>query len=329
MQIIDAHTHIFRNQAHGREAYAYFMMRGSISGHCNEPVSFGTVEEVLLLQQRHNIIHTNILNFTWSGRYLRDGMYILPENGPEREDGRRRLVDKILRRIQENNEWAVNTVKGHATLSFFCGVDPVVMSEQTLLTEVDDKVRRGALGVKIVPYDLHVGANDRLFWPLYGYCQHHGIPIWAETSGREGGYGHPLLFAEALEAFPKLTIVFSHIGYSSKFGEGSDAVVAELAHRYPGVYGDVSLRLDEVASGRVTPEQMVKQIRRVGVDRVIYGSNYPLLELTNPDLSNTLVPQQTRTDATLDILQSLPMKTNELEQLAAGNFRALTGLSFE
>jgi hypothetical protein len=61
----------------------------------------------------------------------------------------------------------------------------------------------------------------------------------------------------------------------------------------------------------------------------MYGSNYPLLELTNPDLSNTLVPQQTRTDATLDILQSLPMKTNELEQLAAGNFRALTGLSFE
>lgn len=207
--------------------------------------------------------------------------------------------------------------------------DPVVMDEHTLLSEIEDKTRRGALGVKIVPFDLHIGANDRRFWPMYDYCQQHRIPIWVETSGKEGGYGHPSLFAEALEAFPKLIISFSHMGYSSVFGEGSDAIVAEFANRYSGVYGDVSLRLDEVASVKVSPAQMVEQIRRVGIDRVMYGSNYPLLELTNPDLNNTLVPQQTRTDATLDVLQSLPMKTEELEQLAAGNFLALTGLSLE
>lgn len=329
MLTIDAHTHIFRDRDHGQEAYGYFLMRSPLTGHDSEAMSYGTVEEILQLQQRHNIAHSNFLNFTWSGKYLRDGMYQLAGSGTAREDGRRYLVETILTRIIANNEWALQTVDSHQSLSFFCGVDPVIMDRQQLIEEVEDKTRRGALGVKIVPFDLHVGADDSRFWPLYDYCQNHSVPIWAETSFREEGYGHPSRFAKVLQAFPDLIIVFSHMGYSPVIGEGSDAVVVELANRYKGVYGDVSLRLDQVASGLASSEQMAEQIRRVGVDRVMYGSNYPLLELTNPDSGNRLVPQQTRTDASLEVLLGLPMSNNELEKLAAGNFLALTGLDIK
>lgn len=329
MLTIDAHTHIFRDRDHGQEAYAYFLMRSPLTGQAADACAFGTVEEVLQLQQRHNIAHSNFLNFTWSGKYLRDGMYLLADSGPAREEGQRNLIGTILARIIDNNEWALQAVDNHKSLSFFCGVDPVVMDQEQLLEEVEDKTRRGALGVKIVPFDLQIGADDSRFWPLYDYCQNHRVPIWAETSFREEGYGHPSRFAKVLKAFPALTIVFSHMGYSPVVGEGSDAVVVELANRYPGVYGDVSLRLDQVASGSASPEQMAEQIRRVGIDRVMYGSNYPLLELTNPDLGNTLVPQQTRTDASLEVLLSLPMSSDELEKLAAGNFLALTGLDIK
>ena len=329
MLIVDAHTHIFRDRNHGQEAYSYFLMRSPLTSHDSQAMSFGVVEEILQLQKRHNIVHSNFLNFTWSGKYLRDGMYLLADSGAARQEGYKNLVETILSRIIDNNEWALQTVDNHKSLSFFCGVDPVVMDQKQLIEEVENKTRRGALGVKIVPFDLQVGADDVRFWPLYDYCQNHSIAIWAETSFRDGGFGHPSRFIKVLEAFPNLFIIFSHMGYSPAIGEGSDAIVVELANNYSGVYADVSLRLDQVCSGAASLDQMAEQIRRVGIDRVMYGSNYPLLELTNPDLNNKLVPQQTRTDASLEVLLSLPLKSDELEKLAAGNFLELTGLDIK
>lgn len=78
-EVIDAHTHVMRSRDHGREAFAYFLSRNPRSGHPAEPVAYGTVDELRGIMRKSGVSLANILMFTWSGQYWRDGQYTLPD----------------------------------------------------------------------------------------------------------------------------------------------------------------------------------------------------------------------------------------------------------
>src|SRR5687768_5457416 len=159
-----------RSQEHGRELWSYFLGRGPGTGHAVEPPAYHTVEEAERLMDETGIVHMNILMFTWSGRYWRDGAYTLPDDESRRVDAAEELRRRIVARIHDNNDWALELVASRSRFSVFVGVDPVLMTEDELLKEVDDGRRRGALGVKIVPFDFRVGGDDRRLWPLFSWC---------------------------------------------------------------------------------------------------------------------------------------------------------------
>ena len=200
-----------------------------------------------------------------------------------------------------------------------------------MLAEIRDKTGRGALGVKIVPFDMEIRGDDRRLFPAYEYCQANNIPILSESAGRAGVTSRPGYFADALRQFPRLKLIFAHFGHSPEFGQGSDAEVVELAGRYENVCADVSLRLPEVASGHVTPEAMVAHLRKIGMDRVMYGSNFVFVEMIdqmrNPAWQRPAAgPAMAQTQASLQVLKTLPLTDGEREQLASKNFKRVTGL---
>jgi predicted TIM-barrel fold metal-dependent hydrolase len=333
LEIIDAHTHVLRSKEHGAECYRYFLNR-SPQAFPDEPVAYGTVPEVLKLMEATGVVHTNFLMFTWSGRYYRDGLYTLPDEPGPREKADKELKARIAERIRGNNEWALSAVKEHKNLSFFCGIDPIAMDEEALLSEIADKTSRGALGVKMVPLDLGIGGNDRRLWPVYDYCQSKELPILSETSGRPGAPGRPAYFADALRDFPRLKLILAHLGHNPIFGEGADTEVIELANAYENVFTDVSLRFPEVADGHVAPEDMVSHLRRIGIDRVMYGSNFLFVELIRqmqhpePQKEDETLerPQMTETRKSVEVLKMLPLGDDERELIASENFKRVTGL---
>ena len=327
LEVIDAHTHVLRSEAHGREIYGYFLNRTPATGNPVDPCVYSTVDEVQLLMRETGVVHTNFLMFTWAGRYWRDGQYTLPDAGPRRAAAEEELRRRIVERIIDNNEWATGAVAKHNNLSYFCGIDAAVMTADELLAEIEDKTRRGARGVKMVPFDSRVAGNDRRLWPVYDWCQAQGVPILSESSGRPGAPGQPALFEEAFVAFPQLTLIFAHMGHNPVFGEGADLAVAELAHKYQGVHTDVSLRFIEVAHGEVGPEAMVAHLRRIGTDRVFFGSNYSFLEHMHrsPEHKPEDGPHFTATKDNLGVLYSLPLTDAERSAIASENFRRVVG----
>jgi len=186
LEVIDAHTHVLRSEAHGREMYSYFLNRSPANGHPADPSVFSTVDEVQELMRVTGVVHTNFLMFTWSGRYWRDGCLTLPDSGPRRAAAEEELRRRIIERVVDNNEWALGAVQEHHNLSFFCGIDAALMTEQELLSEIEDKTTRGALGVKMVPFDSRVRGDDRRLWPVYDWCQARGVPLLSESAGRPG-----------------------------------------------------------------------------------------------------------------------------------------------
>jgi predicted TIM-barrel fold metal-dependent hydrolase len=314
-----------RSEEHGRELWSYFLGRGPVHGYAAEPPAHHTADEAERLMDETGVVHMNILMFTWAGRYWRDGQYTLPD-GPGRAAAAEDLRRRVVQRMVDNNEWAVRTGRERSRFSTFCGVDPALMTTDEMIAEIDDKIGRGAAGVKTVPQDSRVSGDDRRWWPVFEHLQQHGMPLLTEASGRPGAPGRPGRYREALTAFPDLRLVFAHLGHDPTFGTGADAEVADLARDFGGVHTDLSLRLPEMLQGACSPEGFVEHVRRIGTDRVLYGTNFGFVDTINadPDWRPEHGPQTTWARRTLQAFLALPLDDHERAAIASGNWERLT-----
>ncbi|GAA3383391.1 amidohydrolase family protein [Cryptosporangium minutisporangium] len=326
LEIVDCHNHVLRSADHSCDLYSNLLRFSAAMGLPDRPEFFGTPEEAERVMDATGIAHMNILMFTWSGVYWRQGQNILPDESRARAAASEDLRQRIVRRIQDNNTWALEQVAGNPRLSCFVGIDPVLMDSETLLAEVENGLRRGALGVKHVPMNHSTEGDDPRLRPVLDYCASAGVPILTQAAGFMAG--RPGRWAKPLADFPTLKLIFAHLGHDRTFGQGADAEVLELVRAYPNVHTDVSLRLIEVAEGHVSAEDMVAHLRKLGSDRVLFGSNWVISEYlwmrSRPGVAHP--GSHDRLDREIEVLKTLPLTDDERTALAAGNFRRLTGL---
>ncbi|MFB4303883.1 amidohydrolase family protein [Actinomadura sp. NTSP31] len=327
LEIIDCHNHILRTADHSCDLYSNLLRFSAAMGLPDKPGFFGTPDEAERVMADTGIAHMNILMFTWSGVYWRQGLNVLPDEPADRAREQEGLRRRIIRRIQDNNQWALDQTASNRRLSCFVGVDPVLMDKDTLLSEVENGIRRGALGVKHVPMNHGTEGDDPRMWPVYDYCAAEGVPILTQAAGFMPG--RPRHYAKALADFPSLKLIFAHLGHDRTFGKGADAEVLELAKTYSGVHTDVSLRLIEVAEGHVSADDMAAHLRAIGTDRVLFGSNWVISEYLWFRSRPGVTPQTShdRLDRELEVLRSLPLSDDELANVAGRNFRRITGLA--
>jgi predicted TIM-barrel fold metal-dependent hydrolase len=326
LEIIDMHTHVQRDDVHGHEMRDYFLTPPLVkSGAPN----LGTVPELHEMMAQTGIIAANMLMFTWSGRYLRHGAHVLPDDPDARTQAEADLRHRVAERVRANNDWASATHREHPALGYFAGVNPVVMGPEGCVEEIGRQRAQGALGVKLVPSDMGIPGEDPRLFPLYEYCVAEEFPVLSETGGHSP-YCRPAGFAGALRRFPQLRLVFAHCGHDRRLGGPLDEEVLQLAAAYDGVHGDTSLRLHEVADGTLEPEDMVAFLRRIGTDRVMFGTNYVFCDLLPEGPGHRPAPEHvdprfTQAWKSVEVLKMLPLRDEEREALAAGNFRRLTG----
>jgi hypothetical protein len=155
------------------------------------------------------------------------------------------------------------------------------------------EVRRWAeqgpfVGVRVLPWLWDLPPNDRRFYPIYAACVEAGVPFCTQI-----GHTGPLCRSEpgrlipylddVLLDFPELVVVGGHVGFP-----WIDEVVS-LALKYPNFYVDTSA----YALHRLPPA-FVQFMKGPGSERVLFGSNWPMLaprrclkELDTLGLSNT------------------------------------------
>jgi predicted TIM-barrel fold metal-dependent hydrolase len=230
-----------------------------------------------------NVTRLNLLLFHPSGwQYFDLTKDLFPYPAPDgaharEEELRAAVVDQII----AYNEWGVSLIEDRR-FGCFIGLDPVLMDPTSMMLELEDKVRRGATGVKLVAMDFVATLDDPRLLAIYDFCQAEGVPI-LHAPGMRCQYratpwphvwGHPLELANVYRQFPRLKTCFAHMG-TNKLGTAShQQYIADLARRYAGVHTDVSAITLRVAQGQVSAEALVSQIRDIGVDRVLYGSNF-------------------------------------------------------
>ncbi len=127
------------------------------------------------------------------------------------------------------------------------------------------------VGVRIVPWLWDLPPNDRRYYPIYTACVDEGLPFCTQIGHtgplRRSETGRLIPYLEdVLLDFPELSIVAGHVGFP-----WLDEVVS-LTHKFENFYVDTSA----YALHRL-PESFVSFMKGEGKDRVMFGTNYPML----------------------------------------------------
>lgn len=259
--VVDAHVHTYKTAEIARQA-----MMGSGQAGCE-----GTPEELLTVLSEAGISRAVQVNMTPMREMVEAAMEKLPEK--DREAHRPEIIQKMSGRVKRRNQWTCDMAREHEELVAFPSVDPLMPAE-IMLEEVESCKKQGAKGIKLHPAEGHYYPRDERLWPVYKKIQSLGLPIISHGGMfmMYGGihYTRPANFEPVLESFPKLRLVIAHLGH----GFWDESI--ELSKKYGNVYFDTSAVLSGVENLQaLTDEEGADLIRNLGIDRVMFGSDYP------------------------------------------------------
>jgi len=136
----------------------------------------------------------------------------------------------------------------------------------------------GVRGFKFHPSVQGFDPSEQTHYPLYEALTGHGLPLIFHTgqtgigAGTRGGFGvklgysNPILLDSVAADFPDLTIIMAHPSVPWQ-----DEAIAVATHK-ANVYIDLS-----GWSPKYFPPQLVRQANSLLQDKVLFGSDYPLI----------------------------------------------------
>ena len=129
----------------------------------------------------------------------------------------------------------------------------------------------GFKAIRVLPWLWEVPPTDRRFYPVYTACCEMNVPFCTQI-GHTGPLmpsevGRPIYLDQVAIDFPELVIVGGHIGYP-----WTDEAIA-LATKHRNVYIDTS-----AYTVKRYPPTLVDYLRGHGRHKVLFGSNYPMIQ---------------------------------------------------
>ena len=145
------------------------------------------------------------------------------------------------------------------------------------LEELKRCLDRGFRGVKLHPYIAECPMDNRLYWPVYEEAQRRGLPILFHTGGSiinpDFRFTTPDMIIRICREFPGVTFIAGHMGLERWLD------LVNVAPEVSNLYLDITMSIPTV-------ERIEVAAGIVGADRIVFGSDIPLL---NPAVSIGLI----------------------------------------
>jgi predicted TIM-barrel fold metal-dependent hydrolase len=292
LNIIDAHVHTYPSAQIGLQA----------TGGMNFSGCTGTVQELLGLMAVGGIDKAVMVNMTPVAD-MREAA-LAAGQGPYEEVAR-----QMVGRMKRRNAWTCQVGRDHPSLVPFISLDPS-MGPDDAAAEVRARAAEGARGVKLHPSAQRFNPDDRNLWPAYEEAQSLGLPVISHGGlflgdPEASDHSRPRAFSRVLTAFPRLTLIIAHLG------QGYIDESLAMAEKHPNLFFDCSAAVNgTVEPPPMSDEEAVDVIRRIGVERVLFGSDWPWFHPIR--------------DA--ERIESLPLSNSEKGLILGENARRLIGI---
>lgn len=182
-----------------------------------------------------------------------------------------------------SNEIIGKLCKENSRFMGFASVDPI---DKDASKNLEEDVKKWNLkGLKLSPATQDFSPTDKEYaYPVYEKASSLNLPILFHMGmswepGTKITPGYPMLLEEVAYDFPNLNIVIAHFGWPWV------VETAALSLKYKNVYIDTSaLYFDSpkefiyFAMNRQIPVTLIERSLR---DKIVFGSNYPRVEIKN------------------------------------------------
>jgi predicted TIM-barrel fold metal-dependent hydrolase len=125
----------------------------------------------------------------------------------------------------------------------------------------------GFVGIKIHPDVQAYAVDGPLYAPVFELAARRGVPILTHTFV-DSAFSDPLMFDAIAARWPSVVIMLGHAGVT---GEGHRRALAVAAKR-PNLYL-------ELCGSFTTGLWVRRMVAALGAERVLYGSDFPFIEL--------------------------------------------------
>ncbi|MBR4200034.1 MAG: amidohydrolase family protein [Oscillospiraceae bacterium] len=131
--------------------------------------------------------------------------------------------------------------------------------------EVDRIIAMGLHGIKLHADFQRTPIDSKSSYKIYEAIEGR-LPVLMHMGDYRHDFSHPTMLAKVLRDFPKLQVLASHLGGFAAWDE-AEAVLKSSEN----------VRFDTCSAiGLMSPERAVRLIRHYGVDRCIFGSDFPM-----------------------------------------------------
>ncbi len=271
IQVVDFHTHVHPTARGGVALQRRFQP--------GKPQRSGALSEMLTWMAKLGVAKAMIVPWMPAQDMVSELVARWKDDGTTTEAKKlRKAQNLIIQRWRRLNKWGTDAVRSHPKqLMTLVGLDPILMSEALVHREVEERLATGAVGLKIAPLFLGCPPDDPRMEIVWQLADKHRVFVLAQSG--KGGYqgrpalGHPQHFEQVLRSYPHVKIQLAHLGM------GHEDVVAKLTARYPNLYTDTSSRAAMFGTSHDwSLREAAAWIRRIGVERVVYASNYPVAD---------------------------------------------------
>ncbi len=166
--------------------------------------------------------------------------------------------------VKSINEFIASEVAAHPNQ--LIGLGTMHPNSEDPAGDVAHMLELGLHGVKLHPDIQGFQIDDPRYLKIYALCEANHLPILMHTGDYRYDNSNPNRMLPVLEQFPKLTVIGAHFGGWSIWEEACEKMAGK-----PNFYVDTSSSLYALQ-----PEKAVAIIRKYGVDRVLFGSDFPL-----------------------------------------------------
>ena len=188
------------------------------------------------------------------------------------ENGKKAGIDKFIvqsvattkAQVRKINEFIAREVAEHGDT--LIGLGTMHPESDDIAGDFEHLKSLGLKGVKLHPDIQGFKIDDYRCLKIYELCERDGLPILMHTGNYRYDFSNPNRLIPILQIYTGLTVIGAHFGGWSIWDEASKKLCD-----MPNLYVDCSSSLSYIE-----PELSAEIIRRYGVDRVLFGTDYPL-----------------------------------------------------
>ncbi|MBP3337520.1 MAG: amidohydrolase family protein [Clostridia bacterium] len=166
------------------------------------------------------------------------------------------------------------------------GFGTIHFEYENITAEIDRIIKMGLRGMKFHPVFQGFNVDDKEMYPIYE-CLEGRLPVLMHMGDKNVDNATPKRLAKVMDDFPHLTVIAAHLGGVFEW---------ENAEKY--LLGRDNMYVDTSSAIRfLTPERSYELMKKQGMDKVLFGTDYPL----------SLHKEE------LDLIDKIPMTEEEKE----------------